>query len=868
MTGGDATLGTISTGGLYTAPSSLPDNVSFLTIRATSQADSTRFAEARATLASDVAVAISPAAASVMRGATQLFTAGVTGSGNPNRGVTWSVTGSGCAGDLCGTVTPAGLYTAPNVVPFPQNIRVQARSQADRSKTAEAATTVTSDLVVSIAPGSAGVELGATQAFLATVSGTNATNDVRWSLNGIGSNTTTPFGVVFSDGTYRAPAVLPSPATATLAAGSVLDPSKTASAGVTILSSFTLSVSGPSVVNTGATNAYTAVFQLPPGSQPLLDVTWSLAGPGCTGAACGTLVAVGAQALYTAPPLAPAPNRVTLTATSVADPAKVATLEVTINTQINVSVAPSPASVELDTTQQFTATVAGTTNQSVVWDVNGVVGGNPTVGTILQTGLYQAPVNMPAGRQVTVRATSQADPTKSGTSAVTLTSRITVLVSPSASTRAVTRRETFSAQVSNSANPSVSWRVNGVLWGNDTFGRICVAGAVPCFAPTGPTALAVDYQAPASVPSSNPVGVQAVSEADPNVAGSAVVTILANVQVQVTPAEVTLPLSTAQQPSQQLFSAAVVGTPNQGVTWSVSGTGCTDAACGTISSSGLYTAPTTAPSPANVTVRATSQDDPAQSGTATVTFGSGPTVTTLRPASITAGATFSTYTLRVIGFNFVSTASGPGSKVVFKGTARDADCPNTNECRLLLQDFEFRDPGSISVQIENPPANVGDPPVRSNEVSFVVVADAAADDVVSLTPGSPQAVGKDIVVVEPTSGPAGGAGGLAANINLIGAFVGASCNARGSSIGVTRPASGSSSVDICLGGDALSASYAYGITGPAANDISISNVRSLSAGLVGLTLSLSSATQPGLRTLYVTASGKEKAAATGAIEVK
>ena len=64
------------------------------------------------------------------------------------------------------------------------------------------------------------------------------------------------------------------------------------------------------------------------------------------------------------------------------------------------------------------------------------------------------------------------------------------------------------------------------------------------------------------------------------------------------------------------FPATLTGTTNTAVSWSVSG----GAANGTISSTGVYTAPATVPNPAKVTVTATSQADPTKSGSATVTI--------------------------------------------------------------------------------------------------------------------------------------------------------------------------------------------------------------------------------------------------------
>src|SRR5439155_16038186 len=68
-----------------------------------------------------------------------------------------------------------------------------------------------------------------------------------------------------------------------------------------------------------------------------------------------------------------------------------------------------PISVGAGGTQQFTATVRNTSNTAVTWQVNGVTGGNATVGTISSSGLYTAPAS-PA--TVTVTAVSQADTTK------------------------------------------------------------------------------------------------------------------------------------------------------------------------------------------------------------------------------------------------------------------------------------------------------------------------------------------------------------------------------------------------------------------------------------------------------------------------
>ena len=85
--------------------------------------------------------------------------------------------------------------------------------------------------------------------------------------------------------------------------------------------------------------------------------------------------------------------------------------------------------------------------------------------------------------------------------------------------------------------------------------------------------------------------------------------------VTVSPASVTVQTGGVQQ-----FTATVSPSgANQAVTWSLSGTGCTGASCGTIDATGKYAAPATAPTPATVTLTATSVTDATTSASATIT---------------------------------------------------------------------------------------------------------------------------------------------------------------------------------------------------------------------------------------------------------
>lgn len=184
-------------------------------------------------------------------------------------------------------------------------------------------------------------------------------------------------------------------------------------------------------------------------------------------------------------------------------------------TSVITSVSPSAASVQVNRTQQFTATVIGNSNPAVRWDVNGTVGGNSSVGFIDSvTGLYTAPNVVPTPGTVTVRATSLAVPAAMGTASVVIVSPpppVTVSVSPTSATVKTNRTRQFFATVNNTSNKSVVWKVNGITGGNGTVGRIGTNGV---------------YTAPNSVPNPSVVTVSATSVADGTKSASAVVTIV------------------------------------------------------------------------------------------------------------------------------------------------------------------------------------------------------------------------------------------------------------------------------------------------------------------------------------------------------
>jgi len=71
--------------------------------------------------------------------------------------------------------------------------------------------------------------------------------------------------------------------------------------------------------------------------------------------------------------------------------------------------------VRLGSTTTFTATVTNLASSAVQWEVNSIVGGNSTVGTITTAGVYTPPATLPSQNPITVSAVSVSTPATTGT---------------------------------------------------------------------------------------------------------------------------------------------------------------------------------------------------------------------------------------------------------------------------------------------------------------------------------------------------------------------------------------------------------------------------------------------------------------------
>jgi hypothetical protein len=228
---GGATNGTISSTGLYLAPTTIPTPAQ-VAVTATSQADSSKSASASVTI--QIGVQISPHSVTLEVLGIQQFSASVNGSSNP--AVNWSVVG----GTANGTIDSLGLYTAPATVPNPAQVTVKATSQVDITQFGTAAVTVTPAVAsISVNPNPQNVAIFTAQQFTATVN--NLSSDaVTWQVNGT-TGGSKKFGFISSTGLYVAPGGVPTKPTAQ---GQVT----TATVTITAVSQVAPSVSGSSTV--------------------------------------------------------------------------------------------------------------------------------------------------------------------------------------------------------------------------------------------------------------------------------------------------------------------------------------------------------------------------------------------------------------------------------------------------------------------------------------------------------------------------------------------------------------------------------------------------------------------------------------------
>ena len=216
-------------------------------------------------------------------------------------------------------------------------------------------------------------------------------------------------------------------------------------------------------VTKGTTQNFTATVTGT--NSPAQGVTWEVTGgTGSTIDGSGLLTVTAGETAAT----------LTVKATSTVDTSKSGTATVTVQnaapvtpTVDSVTVAPDTATVTKGAKQSFTATVTGTNSpaQDVTWTVEGA----NDAGTSITGGTLTVAAGETAAT-LTVRATSTADTSKSGTATVTVQNAApvtptvdSVTVAPDTATVTKGAKQSFTATVTGTNSPAqdVTWTVEG-----------------------------------------------------------------------------------------------------------------------------------------------------------------------------------------------------------------------------------------------------------------------------------------------------------------------------------------------------------------------------------------------------------------------
>jgi uncharacterized protein YjdB len=366
------------------------------TITATSTFDATKSGTAAVTVNPRPAVnsvAITPAAPTVVVGQSVALTATVSVVGGASTAVTWTSSNPAVASvSVNGSVTGVSVGSAT----------ITATSVADPGKSATVPVVVNapppSVVSVAVTPANPSVLVGDGVQLSATVTVVGgAAASVTWSTSNAAIATVSPSGQVTGVAA----------GTATITATSTFDATKSGSVSLTVnprpaVLSVTIP-NPPAALIAGTTAQLTAAVSVVGGASTA--VQWASSNAAVATVSPGGLVT------------AVAAGNATITATSVADPTKQATVQLRVDaTAIVLSVTVGPATLTLGVGDagQLTATVTVGNNasQQVVWSTS-----TPAVATVDQSGK----VTGVAAGTATIRATAQADATKFAESVVTVT---------------------------------------------------------------------------------------------------------------------------------------------------------------------------------------------------------------------------------------------------------------------------------------------------------------------------------------------------------------------------------------------------------------------------------------------------------------
>ncbi len=439
-----AACGTISATGTYTAPP-VQINPASVIVTAVSVADPTKSATTIVNLSSTFTFEMA-GPGTVNAGASADYTSALVPApnSNPSLAIAWSVSGTNCTATACGTISNTGVYSAPLSVPAPTAVQIQATPTADPTKSVSLAVEILPNITVTVTPGTVTMDLGATQHFSAVVTGA-ADTTVTWDAGGVVGGSVA-LGTISNSQTdpddtiYTAPQAMPPGGSVSVHAKSNANPAFSFTVIVTLVAPNGVSLSPTSATRTiGRRQTFTVqvngvsdqtvdlqVSGIPGGNTALGQTCVTASNP------CQQIASTATGSFdYVAPAGIPSPNPVDVLVTSDADRSQIASTFVTILPHDVVTVLPQNVIQGLISWLPFTATIVGTDNQQVTWNINGAACGIPgACGTVSISGVFLAPAAVPSPDLVTLIATSADDTTQTGAATIVITSNGNISLSP------------------------------------------------------------------------------------------------------------------------------------------------------------------------------------------------------------------------------------------------------------------------------------------------------------------------------------------------------------------------------------------------------------------------------------------------------
>jgi hypothetical protein len=293
---------------------------------------------------------------------------------------------------------------------------------------------------------------GVTAALVATlthVPGSNPNAVLSWSLSGSGcsgsacgiltviTTQSAGGGAIADTANFTAPATPPQPNNIVITVTPQADPSKQTQAIITIQAGPTLTLL-PSTATLAANHRVTlAVTENGTAGSSLV---WTVNGISGSNSTVGQLCVVASspcqslttstatQVDYIAPGAIPSSNPVSVQVAIAGNPAIFSSAQITVINHMLVSVFPASVALPPFGVQGFTASVLGTGNQSVVWQVQGsACGVSGTCGSITPGGAFTAPTAPPIPNSIQIVAISQDDSAQSGSANVTISTGANIL---------------------------------------------------------------------------------------------------------------------------------------------------------------------------------------------------------------------------------------------------------------------------------------------------------------------------------------------------------------------------------------------------------------------------------------------------------